>query len=160
VTQEQTDRLIELGGVCIDCGPGQFENMVGFYVAALGAEVIHHEQRWASLCDPGGTFINIQAQNWYEPPVWPEHLPGQTKMIHFECGVSDMEAAVAAVTNFWWDGGAVPALGPRPQQRRVRFPQTANRHRVGDPLRQLREGKRQQGAPEKDGGRGGSRKTS
>ncbi len=88
---------IELGGVCIDCGPDQFENMVTFYVAVLGAELVHHEAKWASLRDPRGTFINIQAQDWYVPPVWPEHAPGQTKMIHFECGVRDMTAAVALV---------------------------------------------------------------
>ena len=109
MTQEHTDRLIEFGGVCIDCGPGQFEKMVAFYAATLGAEIIHHEQRWASLCDPRGTYINIQAQDWYVPPAWPEHHPGQTKMIHFECGVSDMEAAVALVTD---SGGPVAPYQP------------------------------------------------
>ena len=43
------------------------------------------------------------------PPVWPEHHPGQTKMIHFECGVSDMEAAVALVTD---SGGTVAPYQP------------------------------------------------
>jgi catechol 2,3-dioxygenase-like lactoylglutathione lyase family enzyme len=106
---KQANRLIELGGVCIDCAPDQFENVVAFYVAALGAEVVHHEQKWASLCDPRGTFINVQAQDWYEPPVWPEHRTGQTKMIHFECGVKDMDAAVALVVR---SGGAVAPYQP------------------------------------------------
>jgi catechol 2,3-dioxygenase-like lactoylglutathione lyase family enzyme len=103
-------QLIECGGICIDCGVDQFENMVAFYVATLGAEVVHHEERWASLCDPRHTFINIQAQDWYVPPVWPEHLPGQTKMMHFECGVSDMDAAVALVCR---SGGTVAPCQPR-----------------------------------------------
>jgi hypothetical protein len=108
--QEPADeKLIEFGGVYIDCGPDQFENVVAFYVAALGAEVVHHETKWASLCDPRGTFINVQAQDWYVLPKWPEHLPGQTKMIHFECGVTDMEAAVALVVQ---SGGAVAPYQP------------------------------------------------
>lgn len=109
--QQQTadKRLIEFGGVCIDCGPDQFEKVVAFYAAALGAEVIHHETRWASLCDPRGTYINIQAQDWYVPPVWPEHLPEQTKMIHFECGVTDMKAAVALVVQ---SGGTIAPYQP------------------------------------------------
>jgi catechol 2,3-dioxygenase-like lactoylglutathione lyase family enzyme len=109
VGQEHADKVIEFGGVCIDCGPDQFANMVAFYVATLGAEVVHHEQDWASLCDPRGTFINIQAQDWYVPPAWPEHPAGQTKMIHFECGVSDMEAAVALVVQA---GGMVAPYQP------------------------------------------------
>lgn len=107
--QQQQTNLIELGGLCIDCGPDQFENMVAFYVAAFGAEVIHHEKKWASLRDPRGTFLNIQAQDWYAPPVWPEHLPDQSKMIHFECGVTDMDAAVALVVQA---GGTIAPYQP------------------------------------------------
>ncbi|MEQ7129099.1 hypothetical protein ABN034_31810 [Actinopolymorpha sp. B11F2] len=42
--QVHADNVIEFGGVCIDCGPDQFESMVAFYVAALEAEVVHHEE--------------------------------------------------------------------------------------------------------------------
>lgn len=107
--QERPNSVIELGGVCIDCGPDQFENMVAFYSTVLGAEVVHHEDRWASICDPRNTFVNIQAQDWYLPPVWPELTQGQTKMIHFECGVSDMDAAVALVVQ---SGGMVAPYQP------------------------------------------------
>lgn len=46
--------------------------------------------------DPaGGVGLNVQAEAWYEPPVWPEQPGAQTKMLHFEILVEDMDAAVA-----------------------------------------------------------------
>ena len=83
--------------------------MVAFYRDALESDVIHHEPKWASLRDPRGTYVNIQAQDWYVAPEWPEHPTGQTKMIHLECGVTDMEAAVARVVEA---GGSVAPYQP------------------------------------------------
>lgn len=60
-------------------------------------EVGEQEERWAALLDPDGQCINLQAEDWYAPPVWPEDGSAQTKMIHFEIPTSDMEAAVALV---------------------------------------------------------------
>lgn len=107
--RDQPRKLIEAGGICIDCAPDQFETMVAFYRDTLESDVIHHEKRWASLCDPRGTFINVQAQDWYEPPAWPEHPAGQTKMIHFECGVTDMNTAAALVVR---SGGTIAPYQP------------------------------------------------
>ena len=45
----------------------------------------------------GGVGLNFQAEEWYQPPVWPEEPGAQTKMIHFEVLVDDMDAAVAHV---------------------------------------------------------------
>lgn len=39
-------------------------------------------------------WLNIQANDWYVPPVWPEELRAQAKMMHFEIRVEDVEAAV------------------------------------------------------------------
>lgn len=81
--------------VCIDCAPGDFEDVIAFYRDMLGLQVEDKEERWAMLCDPeDGMGINVQAEDWYVPPVWPEDVPTQTKMMHFEVKVDDVEAAV------------------------------------------------------------------
>lgn len=72
-------QLSECGGIRIACAADEFEGMVAFYVATFGAEVVHHEQWWASLGGPRHTHINIRAEDWYVPPVWPEQLPGHTE---------------------------------------------------------------------------------
>jgi hypothetical protein len=47
--------------------------------------------------DPnGGVGLNFQADERYEPPVWPEASGKQAKMMHFEVLVDDVESAVAA----------------------------------------------------------------
>lgn len=82
--------------VCIDCAPDDYDSEVGFYRDLLGAEVAEREERWAALQDPqSGMWLNIQADDGYVPPVWPEELPAQTKMMHFEVRVQDVQAAVA-----------------------------------------------------------------
>jgi hypothetical protein len=48
------------------------------------------------MLDPeGGVALSFQAESWYEPPVWPEQAGSQSKMLHFEVQVDDLEAAVA-----------------------------------------------------------------
>ncbi|MGW5190527.1 VOC family protein [Kribbella sp. NPDC004138] len=81
--------------VCIDCAPDEYDAEVAFYRDLLGAEVAEREPRWAALQDPrSGMWLNIQANDWYVPPVWPEEVPAQTKMMHFEIRVDDVQAAV------------------------------------------------------------------
>jgi catechol 2,3-dioxygenase-like lactoylglutathione lyase family enzyme len=43
----------------------------------------------------GGTGLAFQSEPWYEPPVWPEREGGQTKMLHLDLQVADLEAGVA-----------------------------------------------------------------
>lgn len=87
-------------GVCIDCAPRDFENMIAFYTGMFGIEVLDKEERWAMVGDPdAGMGINIQAEDWYVPPVWPEHGDAQTKMMHFEILVDHVDSAVARATS-------------------------------------------------------------
>jgi hypothetical protein len=42
------------------------------------------------LRDPsGGMGINVQAEDSYAAPVWPDDPTAQTKMMHFEIEVAD-----------------------------------------------------------------------
>jgi predicted enzyme related to lactoylglutathione lyase len=93
--------------VCIDCAPDDYDKEVAFYRDLLGTEVAEREDRWAALQDPqSGMWLNIQANDWYVRPVWPEDVPAQTKMMHFEVRVNDVEAAVTRALSF----GACEAL--------------------------------------------------
>jgi catechol 2,3-dioxygenase-like lactoylglutathione lyase family enzyme len=80
--------------VCLDCRDA--EELAAFYVRLLGyREVGRDGPDWISLRHPdGGMTLNIQAEPWYEPPVWPEEPGSPTKMTHFEIDVDDVEAAV------------------------------------------------------------------
>ena len=83
-------------GVCIDCAPGEFEDMIALYRDMFGIQVLDKEERWAMLGDAAaGMNINIQAEDWYVPPIWPEHADAQSKMMHFEIEVEHVERAVA-----------------------------------------------------------------
>ena len=45
---------------------------------------------WLQLRDPdGGVGLNIQAEDDYEPPTWPEEPGRQQKMIHLEIEARD-----------------------------------------------------------------------
>ncbi len=81
--------------VCVDCAPANFEDVIAFYRDMLGLQVVDKQDRWAKLRSPGGRMdINVQAEDWYVPPLWPEDVPAPTKMMHFEVEVDDVEAAV------------------------------------------------------------------
>lgn len=82
-------------GVCIDCS--DVEELARFYGGLLGWEITARDGAgWINMRDPaGGVGLNFQAEEWYEPPVWPEEAGEQSKMLHFEILVDDMEAAVA-----------------------------------------------------------------
>lgn len=84
---------IEWTGIAIDCADA--EPMARFYERLLGFEVRSLGPRWAQLFNPdGGVHINIQGEEWYQPPVWPERPGDLTKMLHFEVRVDDLDAAV------------------------------------------------------------------
>ncbi len=82
-------------GVCLDCADA--DELAQFYGKLLGWEIAARDGAdWITLRDPaGGVGVNVQAEAWYQPPVWPEQPGAQTKMLHFEIQVEDMEAAVA-----------------------------------------------------------------
>jgi catechol 2,3-dioxygenase-like lactoylglutathione lyase family enzyme len=78
--------------------------MARFYGALLGWEVTARDTSntreggagWIAMPDPaGGVGLLFQAEEWYQPPVWPEERGDQAKMIHLEIAVDDIEAAVA-----------------------------------------------------------------
>lgn len=73
---------------------------------------------WAQPCDPdGGVSLNIQAEESYEPPTWPEQPGRQAKMMHFEALVDDLAAAVRFVLGI---GGAEASHQP-PDRDRTRI---------------------------------------
>ena len=88
-------------GVCIDCAPASFEAVIALYREMFGIQVLDKEVRWAMLGDPdAGMNINIQAEDWYVAPVWPEETDARTKMMHFEIEVDDVAGAVARAVSF------------------------------------------------------------
>jgi hypothetical protein len=58
---------------------------------------------------PGGPGVSFQAERWYESPVWPESAGQQAKMMHFEVGTDDLEAAIDLVVR---SGGQVAPHQP------------------------------------------------
>jgi catechol 2,3-dioxygenase-like lactoylglutathione lyase family enzyme len=82
-------------GVCIDCADA--EELAAFYCRLLGWEITARDgEGWISLRDPaGGVGLNIQAEDWYQPPVWPEQPGAPSKMLHFEIEVDDLDAVIA-----------------------------------------------------------------
>ena len=81
-------------GLAIDCA--EAPPMARFYERLLGFQPSEVGPRWAQLWDPeGGVHLNIQGEEWYQPPTWPESPGELTKMMHFEVQVDDLEAAVA-----------------------------------------------------------------
>jgi catechol 2,3-dioxygenase-like lactoylglutathione lyase family enzyme len=80
--------------VCIDCENA--DELAEFYCRLLGWQVTARDDGWVQAGDPnGGVGLNFQAEEWYTPPTWPERPGEQTKMLHFEVLVDDIEAAVA-----------------------------------------------------------------
>jgi predicted enzyme related to lactoylglutathione lyase len=95
---------IEWTGVCLDCADA--EEMAAFYGRLLGWTVTRRdtpEDRqggagWIGMQDPrGGVGLSFQAEEWYQPPTWPEEEGRPAKMTHFEMSVADLEAAMAEV---------------------------------------------------------------
>jgi predicted enzyme related to lactoylglutathione lyase len=99
--------------VCIDCAPDDVDRVVAFYSALLGLQVADVDRGWTALRDPsGGMGINVQAEDSYVAPVWPDQAGLPAKMMHFEIEVSDVAAAAARATSL----GATEAH-PQPTDR-------------------------------------------
>jgi catechol 2,3-dioxygenase-like lactoylglutathione lyase family enzyme len=82
-------------GVAIDCadaGP-----VARFYEQLLDLRMGDFDPpRWAQLWDPkGGVHLNTQGEPSYCRPVWPDQEGAQTKMLHLEVEVDDVDRAVA-----------------------------------------------------------------
>ena len=91
-------------GICLDCRDA--EEMARFYGRLLGWEVSARDEPedrlggsgWISMRDPGGgAGLSFQAEDWYEPPVWPEEPGELSKMIHLEIYADDVGKAVEHV---------------------------------------------------------------
>lgn len=83
--------------VTLDCSDA--ETLAAFYADVFGWEINARDGvGWVQVRDPnGGVGLNFQADDWYEPPTWPEEPGERTKMLHFEILVDDVEAAVEVV---------------------------------------------------------------
>ena len=81
----------------VDCSDA--EALATFYSRLLGWEVTARDGvGWLQLRNPeGGISLNIQAEEAYGSPVWPEQPGHQAKMMHFEVLVNDLDAAVRQV---------------------------------------------------------------
>lgn len=114
--------MIRWSGICLDCADA--EEMARFYCSLLGWTERARDtpdtrlggSGWIAIAPPdgeaGSVGMSFQAEEWYEPPVWPEQPGRQTKMIHLEIAVDDVEAAVARAVA----AGATVA-DPQPRDR-------------------------------------------
>ena len=85
---------ISLATVVLDCPDAHA--LAEFYSRLLGWEVTLREPDWVLLrCPTGGTGLSFQSEAWYRPPVWPEEPGEQTKMLHLDFLVDDLDAAGA-----------------------------------------------------------------
>ena len=91
-----------------------------FYADLLGWQITARDGTgWLQLRNPdGGVGLNIQAEDGYEPPVWPESAGRQAKMMHFELLVNDLAAAVQLVLRA--GGSEAPHQPPDRDQTRIR----------------------------------------
>jgi predicted enzyme related to lactoylglutathione lyase len=101
----------------IDCSDADV--LGAFYSQLFGWEITDSDGAgWVQLRNPeGGISLNIQAEDTYEPPVWPERPGHQAKMMHFEVLVDDLDAAVRLVL----DGGGTEALHQPADRDRTRL---------------------------------------
>lgn len=88
---------MRLTTVTLDCSDA--EVLGSFYCDLFGWGVNARDGAgWVQARDPdGGVGLNFQAEDAYEPPTWPEQPGQQTKMMHLEILVDDLEAAVERV---------------------------------------------------------------
>jgi predicted enzyme related to lactoylglutathione lyase len=103
--------------VTIDCADA--EALGAFYSAVFGWEITDRDDGWLQLGHPDGDVgLNIQAEDSYEPPIWPEEPGRQAKMMHFEVLVDDLVAAVQLVVR---NGGVEASYQPPDRdQSRIR----------------------------------------
>jgi len=113
-----SENSIRWVGVAIDCLDA--EAMARFYGGLLGFKAYEVGPRWAQLFDPsGGVHLNIQGEDRYEPPTWPEQPGEQAKMLHFEVEVDDLEGAIA--TALASGGTEAPWQPPDRNRDRIRI---------------------------------------
>ena len=80
----------------LDCADA--EQLAAFYSSVLGWAITARDGGWLHLGNPaGGVGLNIQAEGWYQAPVWPERPGDQSKMMHLEFLVDDLAGAVRLV---------------------------------------------------------------
>jgi len=98
----ETEVMTEVPPFCwttltVDCSDAEVLGV--FHSQLLGWEVTARDGLgWLQLRNPqGGIGLNIQAEDAYEPPVWPEQPGRKSKMMHFEILVNDLDAAVRVV---------------------------------------------------------------
>jgi catechol 2,3-dioxygenase-like lactoylglutathione lyase family enzyme len=97
----------------MDCADA--EAMADFYGRLLGWTVTYRDRDFVLMQDPaGGTGISFQEEEWYREPVWPERPGEQTKMIHLDIKVDDLEAASEHALAA---GARLAAHQPRPDLR-------------------------------------------
>jgi catechol 2,3-dioxygenase-like lactoylglutathione lyase family enzyme len=98
----------------IDCSDA--EALGAFYSRLLGWEIAARDgASWLQLSNPnGGVSLNIQAEDSFEPPIWPEQPGRQAKMMHLEVLVNDLDAAVQLVLRI---GGREAAHQPLDRDR-------------------------------------------
>jgi catechol 2,3-dioxygenase-like lactoylglutathione lyase family enzyme len=124
---EPLDRgALRWSGLCLDCRDA--EEMACFYGDLFGWQVVNRDDAstraggsgWILMSGPeGGPTIAFQAEPWYEAPTWPEAQGAQTKMMHLEVIVDDVDAAVQLVESV---GGRIAPNQPAdrdPQRLRV-----------------------------------------
>ena len=93
--------------------------MARFYESVLGFTPSEVGPMWAQLWDPaGGVHLNIQGDENYVAPTWPEEPDKQQKMMHFEVQVDDLEAAVALAIEA--GGSEAPWQSPNRDRSRLR----------------------------------------
>ena len=102
-----------VGAVNMDCADAAV--MADFYSQLLGWDVAWRDHDFVVLREPnGGTTLSFQQEAWYAPPVWPERPGEQTKMMHLDVKVDDLDAAVAHAISV---GGRLAEHQPRPDLR-------------------------------------------
>ena len=101
----------------VDCSDA--EALGAFYSQVLGWDITTRDgSGWLQLRNPqGGIRLNIQAEDAYEAPVWPDQAGRQAKMMHFEILVDDLGAAVQLVL----DSGGDEALMQPPDRDPTRL---------------------------------------
>jgi catechol 2,3-dioxygenase-like lactoylglutathione lyase family enzyme len=62
-----------------------------FYVALLGAEIVHEEDRWVTVEDAGGRRLSFQLSPEHEPPAFPD--PAGSQQMHVDVRVDDVDEA-------------------------------------------------------------------
>jgi catechol 2,3-dioxygenase-like lactoylglutathione lyase family enzyme len=93
MSAEPSAPRFRLATVNIDCADAQA--MAEFYGRLLGWEVTYRDRGFVLMRDPaGGAGLSFQEEPWYQPPVWPERAGEQTKMIHLDIRVDDLDAAM------------------------------------------------------------------